>query len=144
MISELRINNTRLLDRLIELGRIGAIEGTTGSSRLAFTDADRGGRDLVRSWMHDLGMAVTVDGIGNVIGIWDPAVEQTLASVAPGQSISLATLDPGGSQSSACWEPTGSGSATCPGAFLTRDRDACTLSRPASLLRVSSQGRPND
>ncbi len=85
-----------------------------------------------------------VDRPPAALGIWDPAVEQTLASVAPGQSISLATLNPGGSHSSACWEPTGSGLATCPGAFLTRDRDVGVLSRPASLLRVSSQGRPND
>ncbi len=84
-----------------------------------------------------------VDRPPAALNIWDASAELTLASVAPGQSISLATLTPDGTQTSACWEPTTSGSATCPGAFVTRDRDAGVLSRPASLLRVTSQGRPN-
>lgn len=69
---EIRIDADRLLDRLIALGEYGAIPGTTGSSRLAFTDADKGGRDLVTTWMTDLGLEVTVDGIGNVVGVWCP------------------------------------------------------------------------
>ncbi|MCP3853639.1 MAG: Zn-dependent hydrolase [Actinomycetia bacterium] len=68
----LRIDRARLLSRLTELGSIGAIEGTTGCSRLALTDADRGGRDLVRTWMDHLGLHVTVDGIGNVIASTSP------------------------------------------------------------------------
>lgn len=67
--TSLRINNERLLARLAELAAIGAIEGTTGSCRLALTDEDRDGRDLVVEWMRGLGLAVTVDRIGNVIGI---------------------------------------------------------------------------
>tara|TARA_Y100001970_G_scaffold165989_1_gene202965 strand:+ start:24853 stop:26106 length:1254 start_codon:yes stop_codon:yes gene_type:complete len=61
------INGTRLLARIAELAQIGAIEGTQGCSRLAFTDADREGRDLVVTWMTDLGLTVTVDAVGNVI-----------------------------------------------------------------------------
>ncbi|MGA0878338.1 MAG: M20 family metallo-hydrolase, partial [Ilumatobacteraceae bacterium] len=38
--------------------------------RLALTDADRDGRDLVLTWMRDLGLDITIDGIGNVIGTW--------------------------------------------------------------------------
>ncbi len=64
----LGIDRTRLLQRLSELSDIGGIEGTTGSSRLAFTDADRRGRDLVVTWMRDLGLEITIDAIGNVIG----------------------------------------------------------------------------
>ena len=45
------INGTRLLARIEELAQIGAIEGTQGCSRLAFTDSDREGRDLVMTWM---------------------------------------------------------------------------------------------
>ncbi len=70
--SDLRINIDRLLARLSELSAIGGIEGTTGSSRLAFTDADKDGRDLVATWMTDLGLDITVDGIGNVVGVWCP------------------------------------------------------------------------
>jgi len=65
----LRVNWDRLQNRLDALGEIGAIEGG-GSSRLALTDADRAGRDLVVSWMSDLGLRVDIDGIGNVVGTW--------------------------------------------------------------------------
>ncbi len=69
---ELRIDEGRLLARLAELSEIGGIEGTTGSSRLAFSDADKAGRDLVVTWMRDLGLELTVDGIGNVVALWRP------------------------------------------------------------------------
>ena len=49
--ADLRIDRDRLLDRLAALSDIGGIAGTTGSSRLAFSDDDKGGRDLVRTWM---------------------------------------------------------------------------------------------
>ncbi|MEM1332089.1 MAG: Zn-dependent hydrolase [Actinomycetota bacterium] len=62
----LRVDGGRLVDRLLELGEIGAIPGTDGCARLALTDEDRAGRDLVLSWMRDLGLDVRIDGIGNV------------------------------------------------------------------------------
>ena len=52
--------------RLRELAEIGPIEGG-GVSRLALTDADKAGRDLVVTWMRDLGLEVSVDAIGNVV-----------------------------------------------------------------------------
>jgi len=61
------INGERLLERIAELAQIGEIEGTKGCSRLAFTDADRDGRDLVVTWMKDLGLTVTIDAVGNVV-----------------------------------------------------------------------------
>ena len=64
----LRIDGERLLRRIEDLAAIGPIEGG-GSCRLALTDEDRAGRDLVVTWMHDLGLDVTIDGIGNVIGV---------------------------------------------------------------------------
>lgn len=67
--SELSINTDRLLQRLVDLAAIGAIEGTEGCARLALTDEDKEGRDLVVTWMKDLGLTVTVDGIGNVIAV---------------------------------------------------------------------------
>ena len=69
--SELRIDIDRLIDRLAALAEIGAIEGTHGCARLALTDEDRAGRDLVVSWMRDLGLEITIDGIGNVVGVMD-------------------------------------------------------------------------
>lgn len=69
--SELRIDLDRLVDRLAALAEIGAIEGTHGCARLALTDEDKAGRDLVVSWMRDLGLEITIDGIGNVVGVMD-------------------------------------------------------------------------
>ena len=66
----LRVDGARLQDRIEALGQIGSVVGPTGacgSSRLALTDDDRAARDLVVSWMIDLGMIVTIDGIGNVV-----------------------------------------------------------------------------
>jgi len=81
---DLRINIDRLQQRLAELSDMGGIEGTTGSSRLAFTDADKAGRDLVVTWMTDLGLDVTVDGIGNVIGVWRPdGIDPSRVDAAP-------------------------------------------------------------
>ncbi len=52
---------------------MGAIDGG-GCCRLALTDEDRAGRDLVVTWMQDLGLDVRIDAIGNVIATWgDPA-----------------------------------------------------------------------
>lgn len=67
---DLRIDGPRLWQRLEALGEIGAIEGPNGErgcARLALTDVDRDGRDLVVSWMRDLGMDVSIDAIGNVV-----------------------------------------------------------------------------
>ena len=52
------------------LADIAPIEGG-GNCRLALTDADRDGRDLVVSWMRDCNLDVSIDAIGNVIGIWN-------------------------------------------------------------------------
>jgi N-carbamoyl-L-amino-acid hydrolase len=68
-ISDLAIDSERLQQRLAELAAIGAIEGTEGCARLALTDEDKAGRDLVVTWMRDLGLDITVDGIGNVIAV---------------------------------------------------------------------------
>ena len=70
-LAQLRIDGDRLMRRIHELGELGAIRGAKGepgSARLALTDDDRDGRDLVRTWMTDLGLEVRVDAIGNVIG----------------------------------------------------------------------------
>lgn len=64
-----RIDIDRLQRRLDELAEIGAVIGPAGErgcARLALTDEDRDGRDLVVAWMHDLGLEVTIDAIGNV------------------------------------------------------------------------------
>ncbi|WP_281718822.1 Zn-dependent hydrolase [Pandoraea apista] len=67
-MSDLRINLPRLLARIAALAKVGAIEGG-GCCRLALTDEDGEGRTLVAGWMRELGLAVSVDAIGNVVGI---------------------------------------------------------------------------
>jgi beta-ureidopropionase / N-carbamoyl-L-amino-acid hydrolase len=63
-----RINRSRLLERLATFNRIGALPGG-GNCRLALSDEDRAGRDLLVEWMRELSLAVTIDAIGNIIGV---------------------------------------------------------------------------
>jgi len=86
---DLRIDITRLLGRLDALGEIGAIlgpDGERGCARLALTDADRDGRDLVVDWMRDLGLVVEIDQIGNVFAT-RPGTDASLAPVMTGSHI---------------------------------------------------------
>src|ERR671910_901912 len=61
-----KIQPDRLLADLDALAAIGDT-GDGGNCRLALTDDDAGGRELVVGWMRALGLAVTVDRIGNVV-----------------------------------------------------------------------------
>jgi len=61
----LRIDGHRLWDSLMALAQIGATE-KGGVRRLALTDLDREGRDLVCGWFREAGLSVSVDRIGNV------------------------------------------------------------------------------
>src|SRR5215208_34734 len=80
----LRIDEKRLLGALDELAKIGAIDGG-GCARLALTDEDKAGRDLLVSWMKAAGLDVRIDAIGNVIGV-RPGTEN-LAPVMTGSHI---------------------------------------------------------
>ncbi|MCG8510798.1 MAG: M20 family metallo-hydrolase [Rhodospirillales bacterium] len=62
------IDLDRLMGRITDLGGVGALPGG-GVCRLALTEEDRQGRDLVVAWMKDLGLEITVDRIGNVMGL---------------------------------------------------------------------------
>lgn len=62
------IEPAALMQRLNAHAAIGATEAG-GVCRLALTDADRDGRDQLVRWMHELGLTVRVDGIGNLFGI---------------------------------------------------------------------------
>lgn len=87
--SGLRVDTARLLGRIDELGQIGRIDGPNGewgNARLALTDEDRDGRDLVVAWMRDLGLDVAIDAIGNVVAT-RAGTDPTLASVMVGSHI---------------------------------------------------------
>ncbi|MGS0754391.1 Zn-dependent hydrolase [Roseateles sp. GG27B] len=62
--ADLRINGERLWAALMELAQIGATP-KGGVCRLALTELDRQGRDLVIGWAKAAGMTVTIDKIGN-------------------------------------------------------------------------------
>ncbi len=64
------VNGDRLLHRLMSLAGIGEIPDG-GCCRLALTDDDGVGRDLVVAWMRELNLEVRIDAIGNVVGTWD-------------------------------------------------------------------------
>ena len=66
----LSIDSARLMDRLMSLAEVSPIAGG-GNCRLALTDEDRDGRDLVVSWMRDLNMDITIDAVGNIIAYWN-------------------------------------------------------------------------
>ena len=68
--TRLAINGDRLIQRLYALADIGAIDGG-GCARLALTDEDKAGRDLVVSWMRECDLDISIDAIGNVIGTWN-------------------------------------------------------------------------
>jgi N-carbamoyl-L-amino-acid hydrolase len=63
----MRINRRRLEESMEALGRVGAT-AKGGLSRLALTDDDRRGRDLLVTWMREAGLTVTVDQMGNIFG----------------------------------------------------------------------------
>ncbi|HSQ71583.1 MAG TPA: M20 family metallo-hydrolase, partial [Rubrivivax sp.] len=66
-VAAARIDAARMMARLDTLAQIGAM-ADGACCRLALSDEDRAGRDLVVAWMHELGLRVQVDGIGNLFG----------------------------------------------------------------------------
>jgi beta-ureidopropionase / N-carbamoyl-L-amino-acid hydrolase len=63
----MKIDRARLARTIEELGGIGATE-RGGLTRLALSDEDRRGRDLMVGWMRQAGLRVTVDQMGNIFG----------------------------------------------------------------------------
>ena len=80
----LRLSDMHLLRALDDLAAVGATEGG-GCARLALTDEDKAGRDLVVGWMKAVGLDVHIDAIGNVVGV--RAGRENLAPVMTGSHI---------------------------------------------------------
>src|SRR5437667_10280925 len=79
-VGSLRIDGGRLWQSLMELAKIGATP-KGGVRRLALTDLDRQGRDLVVGWLREAGANTEVDGAGNIFAIRpgrDPAARVVL------------------------------------------------------------------
>jgi N-carbamoyl-L-amino-acid hydrolase len=61
----LRINDTRLWDSLMEMAKVGpGVAG--GNNRQTLTDADAEGRRLFQSWCEAAGLSMGVDTMGNM------------------------------------------------------------------------------
>jgi N-carbamoyl-L-amino-acid hydrolase len=65
LTSAVRVNGDRLWKSLMEMAKIGATP-KGGVCRLALTDLDKQGRDLIVSWAKEAGCTVSVDKMGNV------------------------------------------------------------------------------
>ncbi len=59
------VNGARLWQSLMDLAKIGATP-KGGVCRLALTELDKQGRDLVVGWAREAGLSITTDKIGNV------------------------------------------------------------------------------
>ena len=76
---DLKINSRRLHERINALAEISPIDGG-GNCRLALTDEDKDGRDLVVAWMRELDLEITIDAVGNIIGTWNVGSGQAVMS----------------------------------------------------------------
>jgi beta-ureidopropionase / N-carbamoyl-L-amino-acid hydrolase len=63
--TDMRIDAERLWDSLMQMAKIGATP-KGGVKRLTLTDLDREARELFVSWCKAAGLAVSVDGVGNI------------------------------------------------------------------------------
>ncbi|WP_251882055.1 Zn-dependent hydrolase [Achromobacter sp. Marseille-Q4954] len=84
-VSGIRIDGSRLWNSLMELARIGATD-KGGVCRLALSELDRQGRDLVCAWARELGCSVRVDAIGNIF-MRRPGLRDDLPAVMTGSHI---------------------------------------------------------
>jgi beta-ureidopropionase / N-carbamoyl-L-amino-acid hydrolase len=66
--TSIRVDGARLWQSLMELAQIGATP-KGGVCRLALTDLDRQGRDLVVRWLRDAGATIEIDGAGNIFAV---------------------------------------------------------------------------
>ncbi|HJP90970.1 MAG TPA: Zn-dependent hydrolase [Pyrinomonadaceae bacterium] len=65
--TQLRVNGKRIMDHLFALAEFGK-NPQGGVSRVAYSDADKQGRDYVLGLMREARLEVTIDAAGNLIG----------------------------------------------------------------------------
>lgn len=79
----LSINAHTLLAQLRELGCVGQDAEHGGRTRIALTDAEKAGRDLLVQWMQALQMQVQIDQIGNIVGTYPAPVGEGMPPQLP-------------------------------------------------------------
>lgn len=65
------IDGARLTERLDQLGATGR-DADGRLTRLAGSDADKEGRDLLCRWLGEAGLDAMIDRVGNIYAIWTP------------------------------------------------------------------------
>ena len=58
------------MSRINALAEVSPIDGG-GNCRLALTDEDMHGRNLLVEWMRECGLEISIDAVGNIIGTWN-------------------------------------------------------------------------
>jgi beta-ureidopropionase / N-carbamoyl-L-amino-acid hydrolase len=84
--ADVTVRTERLIADLEALAAVGDT-GDGGNCRLALTDDDAGGRELVAGWMRGLGLDVRVDRVGNVVATRAGSGEPGLDAVMTGSHI---------------------------------------------------------
>lgn len=67
-VSDIHLDEGLLLLQLVKLGAVGAENAGGGRTRLALSDSEKQGRDLLVGWMKELDLDIRIDKIGNIFG----------------------------------------------------------------------------
>ncbi len=84
------VDGARLRDSLLEMARHGATPAG-GVTRLALSDEDRAGRDLLAAWAREAGLALRVDDLGTMYARLDGS-DPALAPVLVGSHLDSVPL----------------------------------------------------
>jgi N-carbamoyl-L-amino-acid hydrolase len=83
--SVIQVNADRLWQSLMEMAKIGAT-ADGGVCRVALTELDLQGRNLFLDWCRELGLAISIDGVGNLFARREGS-DGTLAPVLIGSHL---------------------------------------------------------
>ena len=83
--TQLLVNGDRLNRSIASLAQIGQLPNG-GVKRIAYSKEDLEARNLVRQWMRDLELEITIDAAGNVIGKY-PGKNPVASAIATGSHI---------------------------------------------------------
>ncbi|MEL6442411.1 MAG: Zn-dependent hydrolase [Cyanobacteria bacterium J06621_8] len=83
--TQLLVNGDRLNQSIAQLAQIGQLSNG-GVKRIAYSKENLEARNLVRQWMKDLEMEITIDAAGNIIGRF-PGTNLTASAIATGSHI---------------------------------------------------------
>jgi len=86
MNNTISVNHKRLFENIKNLGNTGRDENGV-LTRLALSETDKKGRDLVVSWMIQANLKVKIDKIGNIFGIWQTSKNKDKNPVMIGSHI---------------------------------------------------------